>query len=173
MQSPRIPARIVAQDSEYFVSVWHDTVITLFRGPCSLQHALTISDTCRAVLAESRGAATYLGVIERESPAPSDIVRRELASWSRDVVSQMKLAVIVAEGGGFKNALVRGVGVALTVLVPHQVPFKITSTVEEGVAALAPLLSRTTGGVTELSLAVSEVRRRWPMQRPPMQRPPV
>ncbi len=153
-------ARIVAQDGDYVLSVWHETVLTVFRGACSLQHALIISKTCKAVLAESRGDVTYLGVIERSSPAPTETVRRELATWSRDVVTKMRVAAIVAEGGGFKNALVRGVGVALTVLVPHQVPFKITSTVEEGVALVAPFLPSNAGGAAELSLAIAEIRAR-------------
>lgn len=161
MQGPKIGARLVAQDSDYLVSVWHETVVTVFRGACSLQHALTISNTCKALLAEGRGDVTYLSVIERSSPAPTETVRRELATWSRDVVTKMRLAAIVAEGGGFKNALVRGVGVALTVLVPHQVPFKIAGSVEEGVALVAPFLAKGSGGSAELLLAVADVRQRW------------
>ena len=161
MHGPRIAARIVAQDGDCVVSVWHETVLTVFRGVCTLQHALTISNTCKAVLAERRGDVTYLSVIERSSPAPTDTVRRELATWSRDVITKMRVAAIVAEGGGFKNALVRGVGVALTVLVPHQVPFKITGSVEEGVALVGPFLALNSGGAAELLLAVVDVRQRW------------
>ena len=161
MQAPKIPPRIVAQDGDYFVSVWHETVLTCFTGPITVQHASTISNACKGLLAEARGDATYFSVIERSSPAPNEAVRRELATWSRDVVSKMKLAVLVAEGGGFKNALVRGVGVALTVLVPHQVPFKIASSVEEGVSLLAPFLPGKAGGPAELSLAIADVRQRW------------
>ncbi len=165
MQAPLIPARIVAEDSDYLVSVWHDTTLTVFRGVCSLQHALTISNTCKALLAEARGDVTYLSVIERSSPAPSDLVRRELAAWSRDVVTKMKVAVIVAEGGGFKNALVRGVGVALTVLVPHRVPFKIVSNVDEGIALVGPFLPKQAGGTNELSRVIASLRERWPTKR--------
>ena len=161
MKAPRVPARIVAQDSDCCVAVWHDTVITVFRGITTLQHALNVSNTCKALLAEARGPVTYISVIERSSPAPTETVRRELATWSRDVVTKLSSATIVAEGGGFKNALVRGVGVALTMLLPHTVPFKFSSTVGEGAALLAPFLAEQTGGAIELGLAVAEVRQRW------------
>jgi len=161
MQAPRVSARVVAQDSDYFVAVWHQTIFTVFRGPATLQHVLKISQTCNGLLQENRGAVTYLSVIERSSPAPTETVRHALATWSRDVVSKMAVAVMVAEGGGFKNALVRGVGVALTVLLPHRVPFKFASTVEEGALLLAPFLLEIAQGSHELTLAIADTRRRW------------
>jgi len=161
MQAPRVSARVVAQDSDYFVAVWHETVFTVFRGPATLQHVLEISQTCKALLAENRGAVTYLSVIERSSPAPTETVRHELAIWSRDVVSKLAVAVMVAEGGGFKNALVRGVGVALTVLLPHKVPFKFASSVEEGAVLVAQFLPEKAHGPSELMLAIAGARSRW------------
>ena len=160
MPAERSPARLLARDSEHFVAVWHETLISVFRGVCSLQHVLNISNACKGQLAEGRGV-TYVGVIERSSPAPTETVRAELATWSRDVASQMTIAALVAEGGGFKNALVRGVGVALTLLAPHKVPFKFTGSVEEATALLAPFLPPKAGGARELTLAIAEVRQRW------------
>ncbi|MEI9938552.1 MAG: hypothetical protein WDO69_15145 [Pseudomonadota bacterium] len=151
----------MTQDRDYFVAAWHQTVISVFRGPATLLHVLNITDACKALLVEARGPVTYMGVIERTSPAPTETVRRELAAWSRDVVTKFSLATIVAEGGGFKNALVRAVGLALTVLVPHTVPFKFASNVEEGAALVAPFLSAASGGEAELIAVVADVRRRW------------
>lgn len=161
LDAEQSPARMVAQDSDHFVAIWQDTVISVFRGAATLLHVLTISNACKALLAERRGDITYLSVIERSSPPPTDTVRRELAVWSSDVVTKLAVAVMVAEGGGFKNALVRGVGVALTLLAPHKVPFKFTSTVEEGAALVAPFLPAQAGGARELALAVAEARQRW------------
>ena len=161
MSAPKIPMSIVAQDTDFFVAAWHETVISVFRGAVPLQHVLDISKTCRALLGEGRGPVTYLSVIERSSPAPSETVRNQLAVWSRDVVTKLALAVMVAEGGGFKNALVRGVGVALSLLAPHKVPFKFSSSVEEGAGSLAPFLPEKAGGAAELILAIAEARQRW------------
>ena len=55
----------------------------------------------------------------------------------------------------------RGVGVALTVLAPHRVPFKFASTVEEASTLIAPFLAASTGGAAALASAVAEVRKRW------------
>ena len=161
MHTTRIPARIAAQDSDHLTAVWHETVVTVFRGPATLQAVLNIGRTCEGLLAAARGPVTYLSVIERSSPAPTETVRRELATWSRDVVTRLALAVIVAEGGGFKNALVRGVGVALTVLLPHKVPFKFVNSVPEGASLLAPFLPENAGGPVALSAVIDAARQRW------------
>ncbi|HEY0466740.1 MAG TPA: hypothetical protein VGC79_21180 [Polyangiaceae bacterium] len=161
MPPPNSPARMVAQDRDYFVAVWHETVISVFRGAVTLQHVLDISNTCKALLDERRGEVTYLSVVERSSPAPTETVRRALAFWSRDVVTKLGVAVMVAEGGGFKNALVRGVGVALTVLAPHKVPFKFSGSVDEGAALITAFLSEKAGGAEQLILAIAEARERW------------
>jgi hypothetical protein len=74
------------------------------------------------------------------------------------VVPRLASAVLVAEGGGFRAALVRGVGVALTVLVPHRVPFKFCSGVQEGLKQIAPALVGSPGGVLGLSAALDLAR---------------
>ena len=112
---------------------------------------LSIWKACRALLAERRRDVTYISVIERSSPAPSDTVRRELATWSRDVVTKLAVAAMVAEGGGFKNALVRGVGVALTLLAPHKVPFKFAGTRGGGCGNGRAFLGRKDGWACALS----------------------
>jgi hypothetical protein len=160
-QPPRVAARIVAHDADYCLATWHQTVISIFRGPASVEHVASISKQCRALLDSGNSSVTYLSVIERSSPAPSEPVRRELAHWSRDVVSRLSAAVLVAEGGGFKNALVRGVGVALTMLAPHKVPFKFASTVAEASELLARFIPDNAGGPAEVARAVTEVRERW------------
>jgi len=161
-EQPRVAALVVAQDADYCLASWHQTVISIFRGPASTEHIARISKQCRALLDSAKGSGvTYLSVIERASPAPSEPVRREMAQWSRDVVARLSAAVIVAEGGGFKNALVRGVGVALTVLAPHKVPFKFASTVAEASELLVRFIPDNSGGPAELARAVTEVRERW------------
>lgn len=161
MQSSKAPIRIVAQDRDHMVAVWQDTVISIYSGAATLQHVLNVSNACKSLLEKRSARVTYLSVIERSSPAPTETVRRALAVWSRDVVTKLAAAVIVAEGGGFKNAIVRGVGVALTVLAPHQVPFKFASTVQEGANLLAPWLHAVGSGPADLIAAIAEGRTLW------------
>lgn len=70
----------------------------------------------------------------------------------------MVLAVVVAEGGGFRAALVRGVGIALSTMMPHRVPFKFVSEVEEALALLGPHLSKAGRGVAGLRDALGKLR---------------
>jgi hypothetical protein len=161
IKQPQVAAQLVAQDRDYFVATWHRTVLTVFRGAPTVEQVTKITGVCKKLLANSQGDTTYLSVIERTSPAPTEPVRRELAHWSRDVVTQMASAVIVPEGGGFRSAMVRGVGIALTALIPHKVPFRFPGTVEEAAQLLARFIPESAGGAAELLLAVAEARARW------------
>lgn len=160
MAMPRVDAQIIAEDSDYCLATWRQTALALWVGPPTVDQVKRISAQCKLLLANGKGPVTYLGVIERSSPAPTDPVRKEFAIWSRDVVSKLSMAVMVAEGGGFRAALVRGVGIALTVLLPHQVPFKFVGSVEEGLDLMGRVLPP---GATpaELGVAIAELRRRW------------
>jgi hypothetical protein len=53
--------------------------------------------------------------------------RKTLAAFSRDGVSRMSTSVVVAEGGGFRSALVRAVGVTLTTILPHSSKFRFVN----------------------------------------------
>ncbi len=154
-------ARIVAEDRDFFVAHWHRTVFSVYRGVCTAPHVASITAACNALLEKYHESVTYLGVIERGSPAPTEPVRRVLATWSRDVITKMAVAVIVPEGGGFRSAMVRGVGVALTVLAPHNVPFKFAGSVAEGAQLLAHFLPASAGGAEQLVAAATEARARW------------
>jgi hypothetical protein len=121
-----------------------------------------MSSTANRLLANEGGPVTCLFIVEASSPPPNDAARKELARFSRDIVPRMSLAVIVAEGGGFRAALVRGVGVALTTLMPHSVPFKFVNTVDEALALLKLHLSPTAGGAEGLRRALTEMRAQMP-----------
>ena len=151
----------MAEDRDFFVAQWQRTVISVYRGAPTVEHVASITAACRSLLKINEEPVTYLGVVERTSPAPTEPVRRELAQWSRDIVTKMSVAVMVAEGGGFRSALVRGVGVALTVLTPHRVPFKFAGSVAEGAELLARFLPASSGGPEQLVAAVEEARARW------------
>jgi hypothetical protein len=48
--------------------------------------------------------------------------------------------VVVAEGGGFRAALVRAVGVTLTTLLPHSSKFKFENDLDTTIRLLEPHL---------------------------------
>ena len=160
-QRQGVAARLVEQDADACFSIWHQTLVCVFHGAASVEHVKLNSRLCRSLLEEARGPVTCISVIERSSPPPADRVRRELAVWSRDVVPRLAAAVMVAEGGGFRSALVRGVGVALTALMPHRVPFTFTTSVDDAVRVLGPYLPTRCGGPAELAAEIARIRAAW------------
>lgn len=149
--------RYLIRDRAYCAARHDQTLIVVWRGETTVAAIQAITASCEELLAAADGPATYIAVLERTSPAPSEPVRRVLARWSREVVPGFACAVIVAEGGGFRAALVRGVGVALTALVPHRVPFVFAGSAREGVERLAPFLL---DGCTPVDLSRSIERTR-------------
>lgn len=115
-------------------------------------------ETCEELVASARGPVTFIALLEPNSPPPPDPVRKLLARWSRDIVPKMATAAMVAEGSGFRTAIVRAVGVTLTTLVPHKVPFKFFANVEAAIEELAPHLPPGSGGATALRRVIEELR---------------
>jgi hypothetical protein len=158
--SPRTDADVqfVTIDANHCVATWHQTVVEIWRGPASVEGANIMVQTCQKLIANGKGSVTFIAILERTSPPPEQPVRTVLARWSRDVVPLLAVATMVSEGSGFRAALVRGVGLALTALVPHKVPFKFCSDVEEAVLKLAPALPPRAGGSAGLRSAIEIIR---------------
>ncbi|HEY6081032.1 MAG TPA: hypothetical protein VIW29_19590 [Polyangiaceae bacterium] len=157
-----IAARIISVDEGFALATWNRTVIQMWRGPPAVENIAKMVAACEELLETGRDHTTLVSIVERGSPAPGEAARRALAAWSRDVVARMTAAVIVAEGSGFRSALVRGVGVALTALAPHRVPFRFCSDVDEAMALLSPTIPSAFGGVTALKGAIEQVRAAMP-----------
>lgn len=149
---------IISRGPDHSLAIWGPVVIDVWHGAVTVAEQRLVYDACESAVARGKGDALYLGVVERDSPPPNEQARSALARWSRDVVPKMSAAAIVAAGGGFRSAMVRGVGVALTALMPHRVPFKFFGTVEEGVIYLAPKLPATAGGTAAMREVVENLR---------------
>lgn len=158
LQPTFVDATIVARDRDHCVAIWHQTIIHIWRGAPTVTAVAGMVEACKNLLASGKGDVTCLAIVERSSPAPEEAARSALAKWSRDIVPQMAIAALVAEGSGFRSALVRGVGVTLTALVPHKVPFKFFSNVAEAVQQLAPALPTVSGGAIALRSVVEKLR---------------
>src|SRR3954465_842233 len=155
-------ARILAQNADVCLAVWQQTVIHIWRGQPTVESIAEMVAACNQLISSSRAPVTYLSIVERSSPPPEEPVRAALAQWSRDVVPRMVGAVIVAEGSGFRSALVRGVGLALTTLMPHRIPFKFVSSVDDAIDHLASKLPVASGGAPMLRKVVEHLRSSTP-----------
>lgn len=154
----QLQADIRVADDAHVVATWGRTFIQIWRGAPSGKTSANVNRLALEFLAAGGVPATSLFIVEARSPSPDDETRRNFAAFSRDIVSEMKLAVIVSEGGGFRGALVRAVGVALTTIVPHRSNFKFVNDVEAAAQLLGPHLAPGSGGPPALVRVAEEVR---------------
>ena len=151
-------AWVRAVDDVHVVSVWGPTLIQIWRGAPTKALTLEANRIADALIASSSVPVSSLFIVESGSPPPDDETRKALAAFSRDIVSRMSISVVVAEGGGFRSALVRGVGAALTMILPHSSKFKFVNDLSSGVRLIEPHLNPGTGGGKGLLDATDELR---------------
>src|SRR4051812_29303563 len=145
-------------DDIHVVGVWGATLIQIWRGAPTKALTLEANGIAEALIASSSVSVSSLFIVEARSPPPDDETRKALAAFSRDIVSRMSISVVVAEGGGFRSALVRGVGVALTMILPHSSKFKFVNDVSSGVQLIEPHLKPGSGGAKGLLDAAQGLR---------------
>jgi hypothetical protein len=159
-QNARVHLEVVVRvaDEAHVVATWGRTLIQIWRGAPTGKTSAHINRLAAEFLSTGSAPATSLFIVEARSPSPDDETRKNFAAFSRDIVSQMKLAVIVSEGGGFRGALVRAVGVALTTILPHRSNFKFVNDVDTAAQLLGPYLVPGSGGPAALVRVAEEVR---------------
>jgi hypothetical protein len=81
-----------------------------------------------------------------------------MSAFHREIAPFMKEQIVVAEGSGFRSALVRSIGVALSAISPKSLPFKFASGIDEAAALIRPHLSAAAGGSDGLKRALAELR---------------
>jgi hypothetical protein len=151
-------AIVRVRDADHCVATWHRVFISVWRFRTPSGAIANMLRLLRAFMAEHGDPVTMVMIIESTSGVPDAGGRAELAALSRDLVPKMSVAVIVPEGGGFRVATVRGVAIALTVLMPHKVPFKFVDTVSQASVVIAPYLRKATGGPAAFASAVATMR---------------
>jgi hypothetical protein len=147
-----------ARDAGHCVATWYGVFLVIWRLETAASAVANMNRVLRAFMEEHPDPRTMVMIVESTSRVPGAGARSEFAVLSRDLVPKMALAVAVPEGGGFRVATVRSVAIALTVLLPHKVPFKFVDTVDQASAAIAPHLSAATGGAAAFTRAVVAMR---------------
>jgi len=155
-----VPLEVKHVDEAHVVGLYGATLIQIWRGTVSGAASARINRIARALVESNSGPVSCLYVVERSSPPPGDEARKALAAFSRDLVSRMRIAVVVAEGGGFRGSLVRAVGVTLTTLLPHSSKFSFVSDVPVGAKLIEPHMIAGIGGASSLTQAAEQLRQK-------------
>jgi hypothetical protein len=145
-------------DAAHIVATWGRTLIQIWRGIPTAVASAEVNEIANKFVDASSSPANSLFIVESRSPGPDDATRKNFATFSRDIVSRMSIALIVAEGGGFRGAFVRAVGVTLTTMMPHRSLFKFVNDVETAAQLLSPHLLPGSGGPLELVRVVEALR---------------
>jgi hypothetical protein len=159
---PGTPVLIEVRDVDeaHIVGLYGATLIQIWRGAVSGTASRQMNRIARALVESNPAPVSSLFVVERSSPPPNDEGRKEFAAFSRDLVSRMSIAVVVAEGGGFRGSLVRAVGVTLTTLLPHSSKFKFVNDMAAAARLIEPHMTPGTGGAEGLIQAAEQLRQK-------------
>jgi hypothetical protein len=145
-------------DPNYCIATWDRLLLQIWRREVTAEAVENLRKVGQAFVYESSQPVSSLAIVESTSPAPSDKLRNALSDFYRDLALQMKEQIVVAEGSGFRAALVRSVGLALSTVAPKSLPFKFVGGVDEAALLIRPHLTPAAGGVVGLQQAIQDVR---------------
>lgn len=145
-------------DRDHCIALWDRVLVQVWQLATTQIAVAQLEVIARAFIAQSSGPISSIAIVERTSPPPEDSVRDLLSKFYRDLAPQMKEQIVVADGGGFRGAIVRAVGLTLSTLAPRTLPFRFVGSVTEATALVAPHLSRTSGGEVALRRVVDGIR---------------
>ena len=149
---------IRALDNSHGVGTWERTLVQIWSGSVLADAVAGMNMIARELIEGGGEPVTSLIVVEPSSPPPNDRARKEIAIFSRYLVSKMALAVIVAEGGDFRSARVRGVILTLISHIPHRPRFTFVRNLDVALDLLAPYMAPRGGGREGLLTALEELR---------------
>jgi hypothetical protein len=152
---------IASSETGHCFATWDRLAVAIWRLGAARRSVGEMVAVVRSLKAKHRERVCFLGIVEPTSPPPDEGARAELTRFSREVVPSLAVAIIVGEGGGFRMSLVRAVGITLTALLPHRVPFKFLSNVKDAIPLIVPHLSPEADGADGLELALAEVRSKF------------
>jgi hypothetical protein len=145
-------------DENHCLATWDTVLIQVWRLETTSEAVADLVRITRAFIAEQTHSICSIALIEGTSPAPTDVVRKQLSNFYREFAPSMEKAIVVAEGGGFRAALVRGVGITLSMLAPSALPFTFVGSTREATLLIGKHLSPGAGGTEALQRVVAQVR---------------
>jgi hypothetical protein len=150
--------KIRTADPNHCVATWDRVLLQVWHFEVTPAAVIDLERVARDLIALKGNAISSLAIVEASSPPPGDVVRQSLSKFYRDLAPQLNTAIVVGEGGGFRGAIVRSVGVALSMLAPRALPFKFVGSVSEATTLVAPHLSLLAGGAASLEEIIVDLR---------------
>jgi hypothetical protein len=149
---------ILVVERGYCLATWDRVFLLIWRTEITVEAMKRLHKLGAEFVRTSSYPVCTLSIVEPTSPPPRDQLRGQLAAFYRNIMRDAPQHVVVAEGGGFRGALVRSVGLALSAIAPKSLPFRFASGIEEAARLLRPHLSPASGGAVSLQQALEEMR---------------
>lgn len=141
-------------------ATWDRVLVVIWRREVTPDGVAELRKIGNSFMQGLKFPGSCLTIVESTSPPPNDKVRGSYSAFHREIAPSMKEQIVVAEGSGFRSALVRSIGVALSTISPKSLPFKFASGIDEAAVVIQPHLSPGAGGAEGLKRALGEVRAR-------------
>jgi hypothetical protein len=146
-------------DQNICFATWDRVLIQIWRGVATAEAPQQLLELGKVFLTENAGhPCSSLSIIESPSPPPGEKVRKLLATCYRELAPGLRHQIIVAEGSGFRSALVRGVGLTVSTFAPSLLPFNFVASMDEAALTISDALSSNAGGADALKAAVTSLR---------------
>jgi hypothetical protein len=139
-------------------ATWDRVLLIIWRREVTPEGVEILRRIGKAFVQDAKTPLVCLTIVESTSPPPNEKVRGPFSAFHRDVAPSMREQIVVAEGSGFRSALVRSIGIALSIISPNSLPFKFVSGIDEASVLIRPHLSPAAGGIDGLKRALGELR---------------
>jgi len=146
---------------EDITATWHDVLINIQKGNATSSTPHNIQRAAESLL-QKHQQFILLIVVEPQAPPPAADVRKRLSDFLSLRRANILRTFVVPEGGGFRAATVRGVGVALSLLAPKGLNFTFCESVGQVASVLSPALGPYGGSEAFLS-AIADIRADKPL----------
>lgn len=122
---------VIASDGAHAIAAAENVVAAVWRHPITVAHVRSVLAASQKASQRFKSEAVLAILIEEKIPVPGDDVRKAMLEWIR-TGKELRCTVIVAEGSGFQQSVVRSVFAGLTLVVRPFAPLKVVATVAEG-----------------------------------------
>lgn len=146
-------------DADHTIATWDRVLIQIWRGSPTNPMIVEMAAITRQLIGRTQpDKICSISIVEPTSPPPKDETRRQLAAFFKDITPHSAELLIVNVGGGFRAALIRGVGLALSTLSPKSLPFRFVDSIPTAVELVSRHLSPLAGGPKALDEALQFAR---------------
>jgi hypothetical protein len=124
---------VLASDGAHAIAVAGRVVAAVWRHSITTAHVRSVLSASQGASQRFPGEAVLAMLIEEKIPVPGDDVRKAMLEWIR-AGKGLRCTVVVAEGSGFQQSLIRSVIAGLTLVVRPFAPLKVVATGAEAAA---------------------------------------